>query len=524
MSEEMVCRKHRLSSFQIIILGFAGVILLGALLLMLPISATARCVTPFHEALFTATSAVCVTGLVVQDTGSYWSVFGQAVILTLIQIGGLGVVTVAASFALLSGRRISLMQRSTMQDAISAPRVGGIVRLTRFILRGTFLIELIGALAMLPVFCRDYGWHGIWMAVFHSISAFCNAGFDILGTNNNLYPSLTGYVQNPVINITIMLLIVLGVILVYYIAATLLPVDKIIGRIYPVFGFALLFMAVGILVVLLFGGEYTIPEFTSFENCIADAKAFPIVPMLFTTIACGAISGFHATQSPLMARCMRNERESRSVFYGAMISESIIALVWAAIAMAFWGDVAGLNGAIAEYGGQAAVMIDVIANKTLGPALAVFVIFGVVACAITSGDTAFRSARLIVADFMGVEQRTLRKRIYICIPLFALGLLIIFGLPFQTMWSYFAWMNQTLAAVTLWMIVAYLRHRGRAVWVGLIPALVMTYVCASYIFVSPLMLGMQNRTAAYLLGGGVTLAVLVAMIFKLKDNDAKGIS
>ena len=210
MSEEMLCRKRRLSSFQIIILGFAGVILLGALLLMLPISATARCVTPFHEALFTATSAVCVTGLVVQDTGSYWSVFGQAVILTLIQIGGLGVVTVAASFALLSGRRISLMQRSVMQDAISAPKVGGIVRLTRFILRGTFLIELIGALAMLPVFCRDYGWRGIWMAVFHSISAFCNAGFDILGTNNNLYPSLTGYVQNPVINITIMLLIITG--------------------------------------------------------------------------------------------------------------------------------------------------------------------------------------------------------------------------------------------------------------------------------------------------------------------------
>ena len=210
MSEEMLCRKRRLSSFQIIILGFAGVILLGALLLMLPISATARCVTPFHEALFTATSAVCVTGLVVQDTGSYWSVFGQAVILTLIQIGGLGVVTVAASFVLLSGRRISLMQRSIMQDAISAPKVGGIVRLTRFILRGTFLIELIGALAMLPVFCRDYGWRGIWMAVFHSISAFCNAGFDILGTNNNLYPSLTGYVQNPVINITIMLLIITG--------------------------------------------------------------------------------------------------------------------------------------------------------------------------------------------------------------------------------------------------------------------------------------------------------------------------
>lgn len=312
-------------------------------------------------------------------------------------------------------------------------------------------------------------------------------------------------------------------ILAYYFVATLLPIDKIIGKIYPIFGVALILMALVLLGVLLFG-PYRIPELTTLANAQLDPHSVPIVPTLFITIACGAISGFHATQSPLMARCMRNERESRSVFYGAMISESIIALVWAAIAMAFWGDVAGLNGAIAEYGGQAAVMIDVIANKTLGPALAVFVIFGVVACAITSGDTAFRSARLIVADFMGVEQRTLRKRIYICIPLFALGLLIIFGLPFQTMWSYFAWMNQTLAAVTLWMIVAYLRHRGRAVWVGLIPALVMTYVCASYIFVSPLMLGMQNRTAAYLLGGGVTLAVLVAMIFKLKDNDAKGIS
>ena len=210
MTETGFHLKRHLTSFQIMILGFAGVILLGALVLMLPISAAGRVWTPFHEALFTSTSAVCVTGLVVQDTGSYWSGFGQTVILTLIQIGGLGGVTVAASVALLSGRRISLMQRSTMQDAISAPKVGGIVRLTRFILRGTFLIELVGALVMLPVFCRDYGWHGIWMAVFHSVSAFCNAGFDILGTNNNLYPSLTGYVQNPVINITIMLLIITG--------------------------------------------------------------------------------------------------------------------------------------------------------------------------------------------------------------------------------------------------------------------------------------------------------------------------
>lgn len=210
MSEEIIGRRFQLSSFQIIILGFAGVILLGALLLMLPISTTERCVTPFNEALFTATSAVCVTGLVLHDTGSYWSAFGQTIILTLIQIGGLGVVTVAASFALLSRRKISLMQRSTMQDAISAPNVGGIVRLTKFILWGTFLIELLGTLVMLPVFCHDYGWQGVCLAVFHSISAFCNAGFDILGTADSLYPSLTGYAQNPIINITIMLLIIIG--------------------------------------------------------------------------------------------------------------------------------------------------------------------------------------------------------------------------------------------------------------------------------------------------------------------------
>ena len=317
---------------------------------------------------------------------------------------------------------------------------------------------------------------------------------------------------------TWLLLIVLGAILIYYIAATLLPVDKIIGRIYPLFGCALLVMALGILAVLLFGGRYTIPEFTSFSNGIADPDKYPIVPMLFTTIACGAISGFHATQSPIMARCIGNERDSRMIFYGAMIAESIIALIWAAIAMSFWGSVEGLNAAIAEYNGSAAVMIDLIARTTLGRTLATLVIFGVIACAITSGDTAFRSARLIVADFMGIEQRSLCKRIYVSVPLFALGLVIIFALPFQAMWSYFAWMNQTLAAVTLWMIAAYLRRRGRGVWAAIVPALIMTYVCASYIFVSPLMFGMADRTAAYLLGGGLTAAVIAVMYLKLRTR------
>lgn len=177
---------------------------------MLPVSSKAGIITPFNEALFTSTSAVCVTGLVVQDTATYWSWFGQGIILVLIQIGGLGVITIAVSFALLSGRKISLMQRSVMQEAISAPKVGGIVRLTGFVLKGTFLVEFTASIIMMPVFVKDFGVKGIWMAIFHSISAFCNAGFDLMGTENAKYASLTSYISHPLINITIMLLIIIG--------------------------------------------------------------------------------------------------------------------------------------------------------------------------------------------------------------------------------------------------------------------------------------------------------------------------
>lgn len=186
------------------------IIIIGSLLLMLPISSVSGKVTPFNESLFTATSAVCVTGLVVHDTGSYWSTFGQAIILILIQIGGLGVITVAASFALLSGRKISLMQRSTMQEAIAAPKIGGIVRLTGFVLKATLIFELSGAVIMMPVLCKDYGVKGVWLAVFHSISAFCNAGFDILGTDASKYISLTQYVNCTSINLAVIFLIVIG--------------------------------------------------------------------------------------------------------------------------------------------------------------------------------------------------------------------------------------------------------------------------------------------------------------------------
>ena len=202
-------KKHKLTSFQIIILGFSGVILLGALLLVLPVSSREGDMTTFADALFTATSAVCVTGLVVQDTATYWSDFGQFVILLLIQIGGMGVITVAASIAMISGRKISLMQRSTMQEAISAPHVGGIVRLTGFIIQVTLIIELLGAAVMAPVFCRDFGIRGLWMSLFHSVSAFCNAGFDLMGVRTP-YSSLTSYAAEPVVNLTVMLLILVG--------------------------------------------------------------------------------------------------------------------------------------------------------------------------------------------------------------------------------------------------------------------------------------------------------------------------
>lgn len=200
----------RLNSFQIIVLGFACVILVGALLLMLPISSASGQVTPFLDSLFTSTTSVCVTGLVVQDTGTYWSLFGQVIILILVQIGGLGVITVVTCLAILGGRKIGLFQRSIMQESVAAPQVGGIVELTGFILRVTFVIELLGAMILAPVFCKDFGiGRGIWMAVFHSISAFCNAGLDLMGSREK-YSSLTSYIDNPVINITIMCLIIVG--------------------------------------------------------------------------------------------------------------------------------------------------------------------------------------------------------------------------------------------------------------------------------------------------------------------------
>lgn len=269
------------------------------------------------------------------------------------------------------------------------------------------------------------------------------------------------------------------IILAYYIIATLLPVDKVIGKIYPLFGVALVAMAAGLLVVLL-SGEYEIPELTTFHNFQLDPEALPIIPTLFITIACGAISGFHATQSPLMARCVASEKKCKSVFYGSMISEGIIALIWAAIAMAFFHGPAALGEQLSAHGNNAAWAVDVISNTTLGKVGAILALLGVVAAPITSGDTAFRGARLIIADIFSYNQRPILNRMIVCIPLFIIG----FGITlveFGVVWRYFAWANQTLAVFTLWTIYVWLVRRKKNFWVALIPAIVMTFLSLIHI-------------------------------------------
>ncbi len=310
------------------------------------------------------------------------------------------------------------------------------------------------------------------------------------------------------------------IILAYYFIATLLPIDRIIGRIYPIFGVALIVMALGLLGALLFG-HWEIPELTSatLKNYQLDPHRLPIVPTLFITIACGAISGFHATQSPLMARCVGNECECRSVFYGAMISESIIALIWAAVAMAFFGGPAALSATMGEAGHDPAWVVNTVSNGTLGLFGGILALLGVVAAPITSGDTAFRSARLIIADMFRIDQRNELKRFAICIPLFIAGYAIT-QLPFGIVWRYFAWTNQTLATVVLWAIVVWLCQRHANRWVALVPAVLMTYVCTSFVFVSDQFFGMTDRTTAYWLGGLTTVIISLTLLISMR-GDAK---
>lgn len=296
------------------------------------------------------------------------------------------------------------------------------------------------------------------------------------------------------------------VVFLYYILATLLPVDKIIGKVYPLFAIALLFMAVGIL-VMLFVNNPDLPEITDgLTN--THPEGLPIFPIMFVSIACGAISGFHATQSPLMARCLTNEKHAYPVFYGAMITEGIVALIWAAAATYFFGE----NGMEES---NAAVVVDSITKNWLGTVGGILAILGVIAAPITSGDTAFRSARLIVADFLNLEQKSISKRLLISIPMFIIAIaLLMYSLKdkngFDMIWRYFAWCNQTLAVFTLWALTVYLTKEKLCYWVTLIPALFMTAVCSTYILVAPEGFGINYEVGLII---GLLSVIVSAVIF-----------
>lgn len=272
------------------------------------------------------------------------------------------------------------------------------------------------------------------------------------------------------------------VIFSYYIFATLLPIDKLIGKLYPIFGFALLFMAVGIC-VMLFVNNNSLPEmWDEFYNHKPDPYSNPIFPMMFISIACGAISGFHATQSPMMARCLNNEKAARPIFYGSMVAEGIVALIWAAAAVAFTGGYDNLQEFLG--GKSPAILVDNLSKSWLGSFGGILAILGVIAAPITSGDTALRSARLIAADFMNIKQKTIVKRIAVSVPLF-LFCFIIMLLPYDALWRYFAWCNQVLAVFTLWTASVWLASRGRNYYISMVPALFMTGVTVSYILFAP---------------------------------------
>lgn len=315
------------------------------------------------------------------------------------------------------------------------------------------------------------------------------------------------------------LLLWMIIIFLYYIIATMMPIDKIIGKIYPLFAFSLMFMAVGLL-IMLFVHFPNLPEIWDGMGNLGETRLGiknpdPLFPALFITIACGAISGFHATQSPLMARCMKSERQGRPIFYGAMITEGMIALIWATISSYFfyadgWREVLAATSpeqllkvesqlqagvGITQVFGNAAEVVMVMCNSWLGVIGSVLAILGVVAAPITSGDTALRSARLIIADFLSLDQHSVRKRLYISIPLFLVTLILLVWQienkdGFNIIWKYFGWANQTLSVFTLWTLTVYLATRKKCYYVSMIPAIFMTIVCVSFFCISKQSLNM----------------------------------
>ena len=323
-----------------------------------------------------------------------------------------------------------------------------------------------------------------------------------------------------------------GIIFVYYIIATMLPIDKIIGKIYPLFAFSLLFMAAALMVVLLVKMPHLPELWTNVYNMGKEAQpekwTDAIFPALFITIACGAISGFHATQSPLMARCVKSEKMGRPIFYGAMITEGMVALIWATVSMwFFYGDPTPgyelIAGAEKGFYTSAPAVVNLVCNDWLGVVGAILAMLGVVAAPITSGDTAFPSARLIVAEWLKLNQRPIAKRLIICIPMFGLSIaMLIWQIEnpdgFNTIWQYFGWSNQALSVFTLWTVTVYLVRNNKCYWVTLIPALFMTTVCSTYAFVSKQMFGLGD-TGYYI--GLACLAVAVIWFALWYKNEIK---
>lgn len=324
----------------------------------------------------------------------------------------------------------------------------------------------------------------------------------------------------------------LNVIFAYYLLATLLPINKIIGNVYPLMGAALLFMAAGVGVMLVVGdlkGVHEMIELTpaTLKNWHTDPQNNILVPMLFIVVSCGAISGFHSTQSPLMARCLKNEKYARPVFYGAMIAEGIVAMIWATAAMAYFGGPDGLNNAMTEgvmVNGvltkvTPAIAVDMICKSWLGKVGAVIAVVGVVVCPITSGDTAFRSLRLTIADFLKTDQKPLFKRILLCLPIFSLAYFFC-KMNFSTVWNYVGIGNQILATIVLWTSASYLINKGRAHWMCSLPATFLTFVCVSYFLMAPHKSGGLHLEPLIGYIAGIVSALLL-LIFCIKRADRK---
>ena len=329
-------------------------------------------------------------------------------------------------------------------------------------------------------------------------------------------------------------------ILVYYFIATFLSIDKIIGKVYPIFGICLIIMAVGVAIGIFTHSEYNIPEiWTNFYNM--HPKGTPIWSFMFITVACGAISGFHATQSPLMARCMKSEKQGHFVFYGAMVCEGIIALIWAAAGCSLYAVTGGLNTGLQEAlaNGQSAAIYDV-CSKTMGGVGIALAMIGVVICPITSGDTAFRSARLVLADWLHVEQKGYANRLKLCIPVLGAGAILGIGnclgfINYTVIWRYFSWTNQTLAMIVLWAASMYLFKEKKNYWITVVPATFMSAVSCTYFILAPECLGaflnrktaegatIYNTAVAYPFGVIFAIAMLAIFLHATKKHAAKNV-